>query len=124
MLKKILVVLGLGIAGFVAFVATRPDTYRVERSQKIAAPADVVFAQLDNFKSWGAWSPWDKRDPNMKKTFDGPARGVGASYSWQGNDKVGQGKMTIADMTPPKPGQADAAGISYRLEFIKPFPSI
>ncbi|HET6281492.1 MAG TPA: SRPBCC family protein [Polyangia bacterium] len=116
-LKKVLLVLAIGIGGFAVFVATRPDAYRVERSQKIEAPADVVFAQLDNFKAWSEWSPWDKLDPNMKKTYEGPAQGVGASYAWQGNDKVGKGKMTVTEVTPP-------TAIAYRLEFIEPFASV
>jgi len=116
-LKKVLLVLAIGIGGFAVFVATRPDSYKVERTAKIEAPADVVFAQLDNFKAWSEWSPWDKLDPNMKKTFEGPAQGVGASYSWQGNDKVGKGKMTVTEVTPP-------TAIAYRLEFIEPFASV
>jgi uncharacterized protein YndB with AHSA1/START domain len=116
-LKKVLLVLGIGIAGLFVVVATRPGTYRVERSQKIEAPADIVFAQLDDFKSWAAWSPWDKLDPAMQKSYEGPAEGVGAGYSWQGNDKVGKGRMTITEASPPN-------SISYRLEFLEPFASV
>jgi hypothetical protein len=84
----------------------------------------VVFAQLDNFKSWAAWSPWDKRDPAMKRSYDGPPSGVGASYSWEGNKEVGQGRMTITDSKPPRGGSAETAHVSIRLEFIKPFASV
>src|SRR3954471_243454 len=94
-LKKVLLVLVVVVIGFVAFAATRPDNYHVERSQKIAAPAEVVFAQLADFKAWAGWSPWDKRDPNMRKTYEGPAGAVGSSYAWEGNSKVGEGKMTV-----------------------------
>src|SRR5688500_20324481 len=106
MLKKVLIVLAVIIAGFLLFVGSRPDTYRVERSTVIDAPASVVFAQLDDFQSWAAWSPWEKLDPQMKKTFQGPPEGVGAGYSWQGNKKVGSGKMTIVDSQPPQIGRA------------------
>jgi hypothetical protein len=123
-LKKVLVVLVVAVGGFLAFAATRADTYRVERSRRIDAPAEVVYAQLDNFKSWAAWSPWDKRDPAMKRTFDGPATGVGAGYSWEGNKEVGQGRMTITDGKPPRGGSAETAHVSIRLEFIKPFASV
>jgi Polyketide cyclase / dehydrase and lipid transport len=124
-LKKVLLVLLLGIGGLLAFAATRPDTYRVERSRRIEAPIDVVYRQVDNFKSWGAWSPWDKRDPAMTKTFSGPDNGVGAVYAWVGNDKVGQGKMTIIDAKPPRDAAiGDLAVVSCRLEFIKPFASV
>ncbi len=123
-LKKVLVLLLIGVGGFLVFAATRPDNYRVERSQRIDAPAEVVYAHLDNFKSWAAWSPWEKRDPAMKKTFDGPTSGVGAGYAWEGNKDVGQGRMTIIESKPPRGGSSEAAALSIRLEFIKPFASV
>lgn len=123
-LRKVLLVLLIGIGGFLAFVATRPDNYRVERSQHIEAPADVVYAHLDNFKAWGAWSPWEKRDPAMKKTFEGPPSGVGAGYAWEGNKEVGQGRMTITGSQPPRGGSSESAELTIRLEFIKPFASV
>src|SRR5262245_51942507 len=101
MLKKVLIGLVLIVGGFAAYVVTRPDTYRVERSARIEAPARVVYAQLDDFRAWGAWSPWEKLDPQLKRTFEGPATGPGSSYAWQGNDKVGKGRMTIVEATPP-----------------------
>lgn len=116
-MKIILIVLAIAIAGLLALVVTRPDTYHVERSRKIDAPADVVFTHLDDLKAWAAWSPWETLDPNVKRTFEGPAKGVGAGYSWEGNKQVGKGKMTITQSTPP-------TAISYRLEFIEPFASI
>lgn len=117
MLKKILIALAIVVALFFAYAATRPDTYHVERSLQIQAPADVVFAEVDNFQSWGAWSPWEKLDLQMKKTFNGPERGVGAEYAWQGNSDVGSGKMTITESNAPK-------HIEYRLEFIEPFAGL
>jgi hypothetical protein len=123
-LKKVLALLVVAIGGFVAFAATRPDGYRVERSKKIDASAETVYAQLDNFRSWGAWSPWEKRDPAMKKTFEGPASGVGAAYAWDGNKDVGQGRMTITESKPPRGGTGETALITIRLEFLKPFASV
>lgn len=117
MLKKILIGLVLVVGGFVVFAATRPDTYHVERSTKIDAPATVVFQQLDDLTAWAAWSPWDKRDPQMKKTLEGPPKGVGAAYSWQGNKQVGKGKMEITESQPP-------TQIKFRLEFIEPFAGV
>lgn len=113
MFKKILLVLVVAVAGFLAFAATRPDTYHVERSIKIDAPPSVVFSQLENLKAWEAWSPWEKRDPAMKKTFEGPPVGVGSAYSWEGKE-VGAGKMTITGSEPPRQ-------LKLRIEFIKPF---
>jgi hypothetical protein len=117
MLKKILIGLVLVVGGFVAFAATRPDTYKVVRTTKVQAPAAVVFEQLDDLKKHAAWSPWEKRDPNLKKTFAGPAKGVGQSYSWEGNKEVGKGTMTITESQPP-------VQIKYKLEFKEPFASV
>jgi len=117
MFKKILILLVLAVGGFLGYAATRPDTFHVERSQAIEAPAPVVFAQLDNFKNWAVWSPWEKLDPDMKKTFEGPDSGIGAIYSWQGNKEVGKGNMKIMDAKPP-------TEITYRLEFIEPFAAV
>ena len=108
--RIILVVLAL----FVAFVQTRPNTYRVERSARIGAPSEAVFAQINDFHNWPAWSPWDKLDPAMKTTFAGPASGVGALYSWTGNSKVGEGSMKIT-------GSAPGSQVVIDLEFLKPF---
>jgi hypothetical protein len=116
MFKKILIGLVLVVGGFLFYASRRPDTYRVERSTKIEAPATVVFSQMDDFKAWGAWSPWEKLDPAMKKSFAGPPKGVGASYSWEGK-KVGKGTMTITDAKPP-------TAIQYRLEFVEPFVAV
>jgi hypothetical protein len=117
MLKKILIVILVLVAGFLAYATTRPDSYKVERSTKIDAPGAVVFGELEDLKAWAAWSPWEAKDPQMKKTYEGPPSGVGAGYAWQGNDKVGEGKMTIVASQPP-------TQIQYRLEFVKPFAAV
>ena len=80
MLKKILLGIGLALLLFLAFVATRSDTYAVQRSATIAAPADVVFGMINDFHQWEAWSPWAKIDPAMKTTYTGPT-GAGVSAS-------------------------------------------
>lgn len=116
MLKKILLGVTILLVGLLAFAATRPDTYRVERSSTIPVSADIVYAQLDDMHAWSRWSPWDKLDPAMKKEYGGPPRGVGAYYTWKGNEEVGQGKMTIVRSEPPR-------AIAYKLEFIEPFES-
>ncbi|MCG8554528.1 MAG: SRPBCC family protein [Proteobacteria bacterium] len=114
MLKKTLLVLLVGIGAFGVYAGSRPGAYRVERSTTIDAPAAVVFEQLDNFKVWAAWSPWEKLDPAMKRTFSGPERGVGAIYEWEGNDEVGKGRMTIVESDAP-------TRLKCRLEFMQPF---
>jgi hypothetical protein len=117
MFKKIAIALVVAIGVFLAFASTRPATYHVERSISVAAPAPVLFGNVDNFKTWSAWSPWDKLDPQMQKTLSGPPSGVGAAYAWQGNSKVGKGSMTITAVEAPTKA-------TYRLEFIEPFTSV
>jgi Polyketide cyclase / dehydrase and lipid transport len=118
MVKKILlygvVVIVLIIAVFCVVVAMQPAHYTVERSTTINAPAPAVFAQVNDFHKWEAWSPWAKMDPNMKTTYSGPPAGNGAVYSWAGNKDVGEGRMTITESRP-----SDL--IKIKLEFIKPF---
>jgi hypothetical protein len=111
-MKKVLAVLLVLIAGVLAFVATRPGTFHVERKVSIAAPAETIAVLVSDFHRWGEWSPWDKLDPAQKKTYDG-GPGVGAKYTWVGNDKVGEGAMAITEATPER--------IALNLEFIKPF---
>lgn len=114
MMKKILIALVAVIAVLLVVIATRPSTFQIERSATIAAPAEVVFASLNDFHRWSDWSPWEKIDPNMKRTFEGAASGVGAIYGWTGNDEVGEGRMTITESKP-------AEKIGIKLEFIKPW---
>ncbi|HEX2568830.1 MAG TPA: SRPBCC family protein [Polyangia bacterium] len=114
MLKKIGIGVAVLVVGLVVLVATRPSTFTVERSASINAPADVVYAQVADFHGWAAWSPWEKLDPALKRTYEGAPSGQGAIYRWVGNDKVGEGRMTIVGA---KPGEQ----VEIKLEFIKPF---
>jgi uncharacterized protein YndB with AHSA1/START domain len=116
-MKKVLIALLVIILGFLGFVATRPNTYHVERSTSIAAPNDIVFATIDDLHRWTEWSPWEKLDPQMKRTFVGPGAGPGASYGWAGSAKVGEGRMTITEAQPNQ-------RVVFKLEFIKPFQSV
>jgi len=116
MRKVILGILGvvvLLVVGFLAYVAMQPDSYRIERSIKIKAPADVVFAQVNDFHNWEAWSPWAKLDPKAKNTFKGPTAGKDAYFGWSGNDKVGEGQMTILESEPNK-------HVRIKLDFVRP----
>jgi hypothetical protein len=110
----ILLVIAAVIVLLVAVVATRPSDFRVTRSTAISALPAVVFAQVNDFHNWDGWSPWARMDPEMKATYAGPAAGTGAVYSWVGNNKVGEGRMTIMESHP-----SDLVRI--KLEFIKPF---
>ena len=102
------------IAAFLVVVWFQPDDYRLTRQTVIAAPAAAVFAQVNDLKNWDDWSPWAKLDPNAKVTFSGPQSGPGATFKWDGNDKVGAGTMTI---TESKPNQR----IATRTDFTRPF---
>jgi hypothetical protein len=110
---KILLGILVVIVAFLGFVAMRPAHYRVERSTEVAAPAEVVFDHVDAYKAWPEWSPWEKQDPAMEKTYEGPERGVGAMYSWK-SSKVGQGKMTTLESVPGKL-------VGIELKFIAPY---
>jgi hypothetical protein len=114
MIKKILIGLAAIVVVLVVIIALQPSHYRVERSATMKAPAVVVFAQVNDFHKWNAWSPWAKIDPAMKQTFEGAPAGTGAVYAWTGNKDVGEGRMTITDSHP-----SDL--IKIKLEFIKPF---
>jgi len=99
---------------FLIVVAGRPDEFVVLRSTKISAPPEQVFPHVNNLHKWEAWSPWAKLDPNVKNSFEGAASGAGAAMSWDGNKKVGEGRMTIIES---KPNDL----IRFKLEFVRPF---
>ena len=94
MFKKLLIGLVVVLAMFVGVVATQPDTFTVERTGTVPGTPDVAFALVNDFHHWEQWSPWGKRDPNQKTTFDGAPMGTGAVYTWSGNDDV-PGRLRI-----------------------------
>jgi uncharacterized protein YndB with AHSA1/START domain len=114
MLKKIAIVVAVIIAGVLILAATKPDTFRVERSASIKAPPEKIFAILNDFQKWGSWSPWEKKDPTMKRTFGATTSGKGAQYAWEGNKDVGKGSMEITESSP-------SSRLTIKLDFIEPF---
>jgi uncharacterized protein YndB with AHSA1/START domain len=110
----ILILIAVVILVLVIVVAAQPTDFRITRTTVISAPPPVVFAQVNDFHQWDAWSPWAKLDPATKQTFDGPAAGTGAIYGWSGNNKVGEGRMTIIESRP-------SSLVRIKLEFMKPF---
>ncbi len=100
MLKKASIILAAAAALFVLAAMTQPADYRVERSILINTPPSVIFPLINDFHQSFRWSPWADRDPAMQTTFSGPSAGVGAVYSWDGNDEVGSGTMTMIESRP------------------------
>lgn len=90
------------LAGVLYVAARRPDTFRVTRKAVIAASPEAIFPHLDDFRAWAAWSPWEKKDPDMVRTFGAKTEGVGAFYGWEGNKQVGKGSMTVTESVSPE----------------------
>jgi hypothetical protein len=114
MLKKILIALGAALVLLLIVIALQPAKFRIERSITMAAPPEAAFAQVNDFHAWNKWSPWDKLDPSLKRSYAGPSSGTGAKYAWVGNDDVGEGRMTIEKSSAP-------SEVQIKLEFLKPF---
>jgi uncharacterized protein YndB with AHSA1/START domain len=114
MLNIILILAAIAVIIFIVAAAMQPSDFRISRTGTIAAPRSAVFAQVNDLQKWEAWSPWAKLDPEATNSFEGPASGVGAIMRWAGNNKVGQGSMTIIESQPDE-------FIRFTLEFLKPF---
>ena len=112
-LKIVLLVLAVAVAGVLALAATKPDSFSVQRSATIKAPPEKISGVLSDFRAWGAWSPWEKVDPTMKRSYSGEPKGKGAKYAWAGNSEVGEGSMTITEAQPSR--------VALDLDFVKPF---
>jgi len=110
----VVIVVAVLIAGLLGFAATRPDTFRIQRATSIKAPPEKIFALVNDLRSHALWSPWEKKDPAMKKSYSGAASGEGAVYEWDGNKNIGKGRMEITETSPP-------SKVTLKLDFIKPF---
>jgi hypothetical protein len=106
----IIVVLAVGL---IAYAATKPDEIHVSRTVTINAPAEQIFPQINDFQAWQSWSPYETKDPGMKRELGVPVAGKGATYAWDGNNEVGQGKMEIIESTPP-------SRVVIKLTFLRP----
>ncbi|WP_139557952.1 SRPBCC family protein [Methylotetracoccus oryzae] len=114
MLANTLIGIAVLVAALLVYAATRPGTFRIERSIVIQAPAEKVFAWINVLRAWSRWSPWEAKDPGMRRSFSGTDSGKGAAYAWEGNKNVGTGRMEIIEASPPN-------RIVIKLDFIKPF---
>jgi uncharacterized protein YndB with AHSA1/START domain len=114
MLRTIIIVIVVLVAAVLIYAATRPDTFRVQRTTSIKAPPEKIFPLINDFHNFGAWSPYEKKDPNMKRTLSGATHGKGAVYDWEGDYNVGKGRMEITETSPP-------SRVTIKLDFVKPF---
>ena len=114
MLRIIAIVVVVLVCGVLILAATKPDSFRVERSASIKAPPERIFPLINDLHNWTAWSPWEKKDPAMKRTHSGAPSGKGAGYAWDGNSDVGSGTMEIIESTPP-------SKVRIKLDFIEPY---
>jgi uncharacterized protein YndB with AHSA1/START domain len=114
MVKTLALTLLALVAAVLLFASTRPDSFRIERSATIQAPPEKVFPLINSFRQWEAWSPWEKIDPKLARTYSGAHEGKGAIYEWSGDKNVGKGRMEITESTP-------VSRILIQLDFITPF---
>jgi len=113
MLKKILIGIVMLVGAVLIVAAFRPAEFEVHRSAVIQAPPERIRGLVDDFHQWSRWSPWERLDPTMVRTFGGATSGKGATYAWSGNSKVGKGRMEILETSP--------AGVKIDLWFLAPF---
>jgi hypothetical protein len=113
MLKIIAIIIVVAIAAVLLFAATRPDSFRVQRTLGIKAPPERIFPFIDDLHRFNTWNPYEKKDPNIKGTYSGAASGKGAAYAFDGNKDVGKGSVEITESLPPRQ-------VSMRLHMIEP----
>jgi hypothetical protein len=117
MLFNILIGVAVVVAILVAIVALQPSAFRIARTMKMTAPAAEIFPHINDMRNWLSWSPWEKLDLTMKRTYEGAASGEGQIYSWAGNKNVGEGRCTVVESRPFNL-------VRMRLEFFKPFKAV
>ncbi len=113
-LAVIALILLVAIVVVLVLAARTSAGFRIERATSIKAPPDKIFALINDFRNWRAWSPWERMDPNLRRSYGGAERGEGAVYEWEGNSKVGKGRMEIVEAPPP-------SRVAIKLDFLKPF---
>jgi uncharacterized protein YndB with AHSA1/START domain len=110
----IAVVLAIAIAIILILAVTKPNTFSVQRATTVRAPPERIFPLINDFHQWVNWSPYEHKDPAMKRSYSGAESGKGAVYGWEGNKNVGSGRMEILDTSVP-------AKIVIKLDFFTPF---
>nr|AUN36745.1 hypothetical protein [uncultured bacterium] len=113
MIKKIFAGIGIAVVLILIYAAFKPGEFRVQRTLSIQAPPEKIFPLINDYGNWPSWSPYEKVDPNMKRTRSGPPSGQGAVYEWSGNRQAGAGRMEITQSVPP-------SSVTLKLDFTKP----
>lgn len=113
-LLSLLAIIVLGVGVVLILAAQKPDNFQVTRTATINAPPERIYPLIADFKAWNAWSPWEKKDPAMKRSYGGAETGTGATYAWSGDKNVGEGSMRIVDAAAPN-------RVALKLDFLKPF---
>ncbi|MDR3488392.1 MAG: SRPBCC family protein [Bradyrhizobium sp.] len=108
------IVLAVALAIVLVLAATKPNAFSVQRATTVRALPEKIFPLINDFHQWGSWSPYESRDPAMKRSYSGAASGKGAVYGWDGNNNVGSGRMEILEASAP-------AKIVIKLDFFRPF---
>ena len=106
-------VIGVGLAGIVAYAATRPDSFSVQRSASIKAPPEAIFPLIASLRRMNTWNPFVEPDPAIKIEYIGPDSGKGAIHTWKGNSQVGEGRIEITDAVEP-------SRVGMKLDMVKP----
>ena len=114
MLKASAIALVIIIGAILIYASTRPDSFRIERSITIQSTPGKIFPLINNFHQWESWSPWEKIDPQINRTYSGAPEAMGSIYEWSGNKNIGQGRMEITESVPP-------SKITIKLDFFTPF---
>jgi hypothetical protein len=109
MIRTLLIALAALIAALVVVVALQPSDFHIARTASISASAPAIFAQVNDFRNWQAWSPWEEIDPAMTRTYEGASSGTGAVYGWAGGAQVGEGRMTITERLHPHQARVSQA---------------
>ena len=110
----VIAILAVAVIGVLLLASTKPDTFRVTRATTIKAPPDKIYPLIVDFHRWTAWSPYENKDPAMKRTYGGTPGAVGQTYAWAGDKNVGQGSMVVTEAAAP-------SKVALKLDFISPF---
>lgn len=113
MIKMLALAAAAALVVLLAYAATRPDAFTIARSATVNAPPEKVHALINDLRAFNTWNPFDKKDPNIRGTYKGPAAGPGAHYAFQGNKEVGSGSLEIVQSEPQR--------VTMRLDMLEPF---